>query len=46
MFIVDRDTPGFEVTRKLEKMGWRSSDTAELAYTDARGAFLLEGVAL
>ncbi|MBJ7383004.1 MAG: acyl-CoA dehydrogenase family protein [Mycolicibacterium sp.] len=36
LIVVDRGTPGFEVTRKLEKMGWRSSDTAELAYTDAR----------
>ena len=26
----------FEVTRKLDKMGWRSSDTAELSYVDAR----------
>ncbi len=24
------------MTRKLEKMGWRSSDTAELSYTDVR----------
>ncbi|MBV8928253.1 MAG: acyl-CoA dehydrogenase family protein, partial [Mycobacteriaceae bacterium] len=29
-------TDGFEVTRKLDKMGWRSSDTAELSYTDVR----------
>lgn len=36
LIVVDRGTPGFDVTRKLEKMGWRSSDTAELAYTDAR----------
>ena len=34
VFIIDRDTPGFEVTRKLEKMGHRSSDTAELAFED------------
>ena len=27
---------GFEVTRKLDKMGWRSSDTAELSFTDVR----------
>jgi acyl-CoA dehydrogenase len=32
---VDKGTPGFEVSRKLDKMGWRSSDTAELSYTDA-----------
>jgi acyl-CoA dehydrogenase len=36
LIVVDKGTPGFEVTRKLEKMGWRSSDTAELSYTDAR----------
>ncbi|MEO8815949.1 MAG: acyl-CoA dehydrogenase family protein [Mycobacterium sp.] len=29
-------SPGLQVTRKLDKMGWRSSDTAELSYTDAR----------
>ena len=26
--------PGYEVAAKLEKMGWHSSDTAELAFTD------------
>lgn len=36
LIVVDRDTPGFEVTRRLDKMGWRSSDTAELCYTDVR----------
>lgn len=36
LIVVDRGTPGFEVSRKLEKMGWRSSDTAELSYTDVR----------
>ncbi|MEM7252154.1 MAG: acyl-CoA dehydrogenase family protein [Pseudomonadota bacterium] len=36
MFIIDKDTPGFTVSRKLEKMGWRSSDTAELAFDDCR----------
>lgn len=34
--MVDKNSPGFEVSRKLEKMGWRSSDTAELSYTDVR----------
>lgn len=34
LLVVEKDTPGFEVTRKLDKMGWRSSDTAELCYTD------------
>jgi len=35
-FIVDTDTPGFEVSRKLDKAGLRSSDTAELFFTDVR----------
>ena len=30
IFAVEKETPGFEATRALEKMGWRSSDTAEL----------------
>ncbi|HET6963680.1 MAG TPA: acyl-CoA dehydrogenase family protein [Acidimicrobiales bacterium] len=30
------DTPGFSVSRKLDKLGNRSSDTAELTFTDAR----------
>ncbi len=33
LLVVEKGTPGFEVTRKLDKMGWRSSDTAELSYT-------------
>lgn len=36
LIVVDKNTPGFAVTRKLDKMGWRSSDTAELSYTDVR----------
>lgn len=31
MFIVDRDTPGISAT-KLDKLGWRASDTAEIAF--------------
>ncbi len=34
MFVVERGTPGFEVGRALHKMGWRSSDTAELVFDD------------
>ena len=34
MFLVERETPGLTVSRKLDKMGWRSSDTAELAFQD------------
>ncbi|MGV1088571.1 MAG: acyl-CoA dehydrogenase family protein [Mycobacterium sp.] len=36
MLLIEKGTPGFEVSRKLAKMGWRSSDTAELSFTDAR----------
>ncbi|WP_326545431.1 acyl-CoA dehydrogenase family protein [Mycolicibacterium sp. ND9-15] len=36
LIVVDKETPGFQVSRKLDKMGWRSSDTAELSYTDVR----------
>ncbi len=36
LLVVEKDMPGFEVTRRLDKMGWRSSDTAELSYTDVR----------
>jgi acyl-CoA dehydrogenase len=36
MFLVDRGTAGFSVGRKLEKFGWRSSDTAELVFEDCR----------
>lgn len=36
MFLVEKGTPGFTVTRALEKHGWLSSDTAELAFVDAR----------
>jgi acyl-CoA dehydrogenase len=35
LLVVCRDTPGFQVSRKLDKMGWRSSDTAELTYVGA-----------
>ena len=34
MFLVERDTPGFTVSRRLDKMGMRASDTAELAFQD------------
>ncbi len=32
MFLVERGLPGFTVSRKLDKMGMRASDTAELAF--------------
>ena len=34
--MIEKGTPGFEVSRKLEKMGWLCSDTAELSFTDVR----------
>ena len=36
MFLVERDTPGFGVSRTLDKMGMRASDTAELSFQDMR----------
>jgi len=36
LFIVDKGTPGFEVTRKLEKAGLRSADTGEIVFEDCR----------
>jgi acyl-CoA dehydrogenase len=34
MFLVERGTPGFTVSRRLDKMGMRASDTAELAFQE------------
>jgi acyl-CoA dehydrogenase len=36
MFLVEKGTPGFRVSRALDKHGWRSSDTAELLFEDCR----------
>ncbi|MPY96970.1 MAG: acyl-CoA dehydrogenase [Actinophytocola sp.] len=36
LLVIERDTPGFTVSRKLDKMGWRCSDTAELSFQDCR----------
>jgi acyl-CoA dehydrogenase len=36
MFLVERHTPGFAVSRTLDKMGMRASDTAELSFSDMR----------
>ena len=35
-FIVEADTPGFKVAQKLQKMGYRGSQTAELVFEDCR----------
>jgi acyl-CoA dehydrogenase len=32
--VLEREMPGYEVSAKLEKMGWHSSDTGELAFAD------------
>jgi acyl-CoA dehydrogenase len=34
MFLVERESPGFAVSRKLDKMGMRASDTAEIAFQE------------
>ena len=31
IFVMDRDTPGISAT-KLDKLGWRASDTGEIAF--------------
>jgi acyl-CoA dehydrogenase len=36
LLVVDTNAPGFTVTRRLEKLGWHCSDTAELSYVDVR----------
>ena len=43
LFLVDTDTPGFEVARTLDKVGMHTSDTAEIIFTDM---FLDEGALL
>ena len=36
LYLVEAGTPGFNRGRQLEKMGWRSQDTAELFFTNCR----------
>ncbi len=36
IFAVEKGAPGFHVSRSLDKLGWRSSDTAELAFDECR----------
>jgi acyl-CoA dehydrogenase len=36
LFLVDKGTPGFSVSRELDKLGWRTCNTAELAFDDVR----------
>lgn len=35
-FVVERGTPGFSVSRALDKTGWWASDTAELSFEGCR----------
>jgi acyl-CoA dehydrogenase len=34
LLIIEKGSPGFSVSKKLEKMGWLASDTAELYFDD------------
>ena len=36
LIVVERETPGFSVSKKLAKTGWWASDTAELAFEECR----------
>jgi acyl-CoA dehydrogenase len=36
LLVIERDTPGFTVSKRLDKMGWWASDTAELSFVDCR----------
>jgi acyl-CoA dehydrogenase len=36
LLVIERGTPGFEVSKKLKKTGWWASDTAELRFDGAR----------
>lgn len=36
LLLVEKGTPGFTVSRKLKKMGWWASDTAELFFDDCK----------
>ena len=36
LLVIDKGAPGFTVGRRLEKLGWHCSDTAELSFVDVR----------
>jgi acyl-CoA dehydrogenase len=36
LLVIERGTPGFETSKKLDKMGWRASDTAILTFDHCR----------
>ena len=36
LLVIETNTPGFKVARKIRKMGWNAGDTAELVFEDCR----------
>ncbi|MFG3598478.1 acyl-CoA dehydrogenase family protein [Micromonospora chersina] len=36
LLVIEKGMPGFTVGRRLEKLGWHCSDTAELSFVDVR----------
>ncbi len=36
LLVIDSSNPGFRVSKKIRKMGWNCSDTAELSFEDCR----------
>jgi acyl-CoA dehydrogenase len=36
LLVIDKATPGFTLGRRLDKLGWHCSDTAELSFVDVR----------
>ncbi len=36
VLVIESNSPGFKVAKKIKKMGWCASDTAELAFEDCR----------
>ena len=34
LLIIEKGTPGFTISKKIKKMGWLASDTAELSFED------------
>ena len=36
LLLIERGTPGFTVSKNIEKMGWHASDTAELSFIDCQ----------
>jgi len=36
LMVIESDSPGFKVAKKIRKMGWHASDTAELSFEDCK----------